>query len=583
MFLFHKTSRMLAALLLCSLYAAVLSGQNQLLTLEITEDTIGINQIAVLKLQGQIPDYSSYATLPLSSGYAEISHTESSVYVSTASEMSLTQTFTLMGQKSGTYIIGPLWIQSGSKRYFSNEITITVKDDHSSSDRAGYKLVMVPSTKTAYVGQPIALTAWVLEKKGGYFSPGYDNPQTNSLNGFWNYQCPFDTEYGQLDDSTFYIKGQRYNGRAIYREFLFPNSTGQLTIPEYSYDCTVRQTLYATGNDYMDELMATETPITLYSDSFKILVEDPPAANQPAEFMGDIGNFTIEAHLDKNSLKANEALRFTVTVTGEGNVHFLQMKKPVFPDGFEVFDAVMRDTVMQSIHGIYGYKTFTYTVIPKKEGKYTFEGAKFSYYDLKKKEYIVLKSPEEKIDVAPGDPVTDTVDGDLPDGFLTPKNPIWKVLFWMLITLIPSGIAIWLFLRWKKKKKEQDAIRKKEEAEQKAKELLASVKPGDPFRARLRSAEMFFMQRNTAGGMQALHETLHAAVSTKCELSREEASMSQVRYRLRTKKIEQADIDFIVALMEKLALQRYAFARLSSQETYAMFQETSEALSKLGY
>lgn len=126
----------------------------------------------------------------------------------------------------------------------------------------------------------------------------------------------------------------------------------------------------------------------------------PPGA--PASFAGAVGNYTISAAADRADARAGEAVNFSVTVAGSGNLKTLVAPKfPELPD-FKVFDTMSSLDIKKDGDVISGKKTFTYILVPRSEGRKTLPSVKFAFFDPKAEAYRQLETEPVTISVAPG-------------------------------------------------------------------------------------------------------------------------------------------------------------------------------------
>ncbi|MGZ3885428.1 MAG: BatD family protein, partial [Bacteroidia bacterium] len=72
------------------------------------------------------------------------------------------------------------------------------------------------------------------------------------------------------------------------------------------------------------------------------------------------------------------------------------------PEGFESYEPKVSENVSNA-SGVSGSKTYDYLVIPRVPGEFTLDNLSFSYFDLDKKQYVTVPSPDIKITVTPGD------------------------------------------------------------------------------------------------------------------------------------------------------------------------------------
>ena len=118
----------------------------------------------------------------------------------------------------------------------------------------------------------------------------------------------------------------------------------------------------------------------------------PLPAGAPAGFSGAVGNYSVAAAADRPEARAGEAVNFSITVTGSGNLKAVTAPKfPELPD-FKVFDTMSSLDVRKEGDIISGKKTFTYILVPRSEGKKTVPPIKFSYFEPRSGAYLELQT-----------------------------------------------------------------------------------------------------------------------------------------------------------------------------------------------
>ncbi|MBI4351212.1 MAG: protein BatD [Elusimicrobia bacterium] len=118
----------------------------------------------------------------------------------------------------------------------------------------------------------------------------------------------------------------------------------------------------------------------------------PLPAGAPAGFGGAVGNYTVTAAADRPDVRAGEAVNFSVTIGGSGNLK--AVAAPKFPDlpDFKVFDTMSSLDVKKEGDLISGRKTFTYILVPRSEGRKTIPPIKFAYFDPRSAAYRELQT-----------------------------------------------------------------------------------------------------------------------------------------------------------------------------------------------
>lgn len=128
----------------------------------------------------------------------------------------------------------------------------------------------------------------------------------------------------------------------------------------------------------------------------------PLPAGAPPGFSGAVGNYTVTASADRPDARAGEAVNFSVTVAGSGNLK--AVIAPKFPElgDFKVFDTMSSLDVRKDNDLITGKKTFTYILVPRSEGRKTVPSIRFSYFDPKAGAYKELMTEPVTLNVEKG-------------------------------------------------------------------------------------------------------------------------------------------------------------------------------------
>ncbi len=233
----------------------------------------------------------------------------------------------------------------------------------------------------------------------------------SSFSGFWSQNLI--KENDKLQQTTQVIDGQQYVVADIRKIALFPLKSGQLVIDPLQLECVAqvkRASRSRTGDPFFDDFFndpffntgTTNVEKSLTSNALVINVRPLPEAGKPADFSGAVGSFSFSSEIDRSRLKANEAINLKYVISGKGNIQLIDKLNVVFPPDFETYDPKITSDIKTSAAGISGSQIFEYLVIPRKPGKFTIKPINFSYFDLDKKKYVTLTSPEYTIDVEKG-------------------------------------------------------------------------------------------------------------------------------------------------------------------------------------
>lgn len=351
------------------------------------------------------PMLSTSSSIQLINGRMDRSTTQSYTYILSASQ-------------EGEYTIEPASVEVEGKTIRSGRFTIRVvpastkRQAGSGETQTGeisardLFLKATADKKTAVVGEQVIVTYRI------YTRVPVSNLQIvkqSTFPGFWNKNL---LDNNNMPQSRQIIEGEEYIVADLRQVALFPQKVGKLTIEPMEINCQVqlrtrqnRQVFDPFESFFNDPFFSRgfqNVPHTLVSDPLTLEVTQPPLAGKPTSFSGAVGHFGFTVAVNNTEVKANEAINLTITVTGNGNLELLDLPKPLFPPGFEVFEPKITSDIKTGADGISGTRRAEYLVIPRFEGNYRIEPLEFSYYDPRRKEYISLRSQAFDIRVAKG-------------------------------------------------------------------------------------------------------------------------------------------------------------------------------------
>lgn len=201
---------------------------------------------------------------------------------------------------------------------------------------------------------------------------------------------------------------EQYNGRnyrsVVWSQYLlFPQKSGDLTIPSITYEGLV-----VTRNQYLDPFEAffngqsgyTETKKKIIAPALTIHVS--PLANKPAEFSGAVGKFTVSSSISAKEVDANDAVTLKISVTGTGNMKLISTPTINFPTDFETYDAKVNDQFQLTNSGLSGTKEFEYLAVPRHAGTYEIPATQFIYFDPDTRSYKTLATEAYTLKVNKG-------------------------------------------------------------------------------------------------------------------------------------------------------------------------------------
>ena len=200
----------------------------------------------------------------------------------------------------------------------------------------------------------------------------------------------------------------------VLRQYvLFPQKSGTLTISPCKMEVGINQRVQSRSRSLFEDFFGggvQTIPREVISRPVNITVLPLPEG-KPASFSGGVGQMKIEATVNKTEMKANDPVTMKVTVSGNGNMRFVDAPRINFPPDFEVYDP--KTTTNLNATTTAGSKTFEYLIIPRHGGTYKIPAVEFSYFDPQAKAYKTLRTNEYTLTVERGEeqPGTTVISG----------------------------------------------------------------------------------------------------------------------------------------------------------------------------
>jgi hypothetical protein len=386
-----------------------------------------------------------------------------------------------------------------------------------------------------------------------------------------------------------------YNAITLARLILYPLRAGEITLAPLETVVSVQIPQQSRGSQGLPDLFFGQQYRTvnkqLKSKPVTLNIKDFPAG-APASFNGAMGNFTLAAKLDKNKITANQAVTYSVTVSGTGN--FKQINPPLilFPDKFDKYDPKTADNVKISETGGSGTKKFDYVLIPRSAGEFEIPPVEVSYFDARKGTYVTLKSDPLHIEVEK-DPsgtniqpissmpmVTGKKVEHLGNDILFIKTAPLTALkssgyvffassdFWLLFAAIILIFAIICFIMRKMEKDRRNVA------------LMRNRKANRVAISRLKQSARLLKADDRAGFYEEVARAVWGYISDKLNMQGSEFSRDRVQEKLVSQNVPQENIDMLISVMENCEYARYAPGG-NHEGMENMYNEAIAAISKL--
>ena len=153
---------------------------------------------------------------------------------------------------------------------------------------------------------------------------------------------------------------------------------------------SIRASLSAFPNPDLPPEALQDEKVTLQSKPVMIDVKPLPDTNKPASFNGAVGRFVLEGGVEKNNFTTDDAGKFQLVITGQGNMDLMNAPEIVWPDGLESYEPKIEAALNKLSIPVSGSKSFVYNFTVTKPGTYTLPAVAYSYFDAALKTYKTL-------------------------------------------------------------------------------------------------------------------------------------------------------------------------------------------------
>ena len=388
-------------IILFSLINLILSAQELIVTIDKNPAIVG-EQIFV---QYTINDKGNNFTSPNFNGLQVLSgpnpSTQSSYsFINGKSESTITTTYSyyIKASEEGEYIISPASIKVKGKEISSSSLNLKVlksnnintNKEREINDNLFIKVEV--DKRNIVVGEQILVT-YKLFTRIDLVNTEISLPD---LNGFWQKDLKTSERFKRE-----ILNGVAYNVANVKKSVLTAQKSGKLVIDPLEIKCRIRIANKKKNRDPFSSFFGGGYNVIEESISSKpILINVDELPTPPSEYYGTVGNMNIKSNVNKDSINANDAITYTVTITGTGNIELIKPLNISFPEDFEVYDPKTNEKIFEGGRKR-SIKSFEYLLIPRYEGSYTIPSAEIKIYNNKLKKYETKKSSKHNLIILP--------------------------------------------------------------------------------------------------------------------------------------------------------------------------------------
>ena len=406
-------------------------------------------------------------------------------------------------------------------------------------------------------------------------SPELSEPATT---GFWTEVLGNKAPYQQK------ITGRTY--KVIERKYaLFPTQTGELTIGRATirFSVATRRKRVRDPFNIFGNFFGTSEVVSASSRPLTINVKPLPRQGRPDDFTGTIGNFRINATINKNQVEVNQPVTVTIKISGTGNIK--SVAEPPIPEmeDFRIYRASSSENINKLNDRLGGTKVFEEVFIPRRPGRLEIPALSFNFFDPEHHRYRTLTTQAMPITVTK--PEGYVASPEVPYGgpditigsqardirFIKEKigstAPVGRLLILTPLYILVNGLpvlalaALVLIRRHRDKLAKDIGYARSRQADKLARKRLA------------RARSMAFTDR-TGEFYAEIHSALSSYVADKFNLSPHGLTTERIAELLQTGAADQTLVANVTDLMARCDYARFA-PSASSQE--AINRDLSQA------
>lgn len=239
--------------------------------------------------------------------------------------------------------------------------------------------------KHVVVGQQVTLDIYAYGHRGPFREVNTSEP---SREDFLSWTI-LENSYGERQYQV-PIDGSVWYAMKVRELALFPIRSGTLTIGpmKMGFD----------GHSYPSQ--GQHTGLVRRTRPIQVIVGQPPVQGRPAGYhVGDVGHFTLSAHVEPRQLTQGDAVSVVVKLEGTGNLPY-KLHTPE-QRGVEFLDPSTVDKIAPQGSTIGGFRKFTYVVNVDRAGHVDLGSIRLPYWDPDRNAYQVAKADLGGVQVTP--------------------------------------------------------------------------------------------------------------------------------------------------------------------------------------
>ncbi|MDE6237330.1 MAG: BatD family protein [Muribaculaceae bacterium] len=353
--------------------------------------------------------------------------------------------------------------------------------------------------------------------------------------------------------------GKSYATAVIARYVIFPQMSGQLKVTGNTYTVSVDQREYYHDPFWGSMSYSTPLQLNVTPNDLVVNVKSLPLP-KPADFSGGVGSFKIDSELKGTTFKSNTAASIVYTVSGTGNLKYIQLPdlQALYPSELEVYTPTTDVKAEVGSNNVSGSVRFDYTFMPLEEGNFKIPPVKLVYFNPATGKYETATARGYDINVGKGEASAKS-QVNRPRHFFSDlksvkvndlrkeRVPMVRTFAYWLFYILPVGLFLIAFFSYR------GYIRSRADM------AVFNMKRADKLaRKRLRKANNCMKKSNVQGFYDELLIALWGYMSDKLKMPTSELMRDNIRTVLEEKGVEESVIEGFISLLDKCEFAKYS-------------------------
>lgn len=482
-----------------------------------------------------------------------------------------TYTYILEPKTLGTFKIPSAILMIAGKQVTAKSVAIKVVEGNNTAQRTSNRSQQTPIrnitekdlfvktivSKTKVMEQEALLLTYRVYWKMGVGLSNIYLQKVPDFQGFVTNEIPITALNVGMES----LNGETYKVADRLKYVLFPQQSGKLEITPLTVDCEIVESDPAMDafDAFFNGRMRSRV-IKCKSQKLSIDVTPLPQP-QPDDFLGVVGELTMEGKWIEPTLQAGVAAHYQVFMKGYGNLKLMLAPSIITNSDFDLYDVTTNEELELTEYGHKGKVVYDYTIVPKSAGKLTLTPITGSFYNTNTKQYEQISiTPAEQNVLVPlnsTNTVQSTEDTQIDIHTIHAGKHkttaivdyiFWGKLNYILLYILALCIAIVVFLTGKRFVQRDKKVKAQRLALKKA---LQQLKQCDSF-IRNNQNNKFY---------ESLSETILNYLIQRFNFKKAELSKQQIEECLTNQQIEGEVIRRLLKVIDECEFAKFAPAK----------------------